>query len=210
MSATFGWAETPARLRQFAEPGEPTLDSQRRVFVRPDGAEFHPPPIARPGDDTRDVDDFLREWPERLPSMCLVLLRAGATALGRWDAEELVAHKVIKKYVVRGNGKAQRTHLSTKGKSRYGSRLRLQNARRQLEETNERLVAWWGEFGVARTVIYAAPDRLWSDLFEARPAPPFEKREAWRVTMHTHTPGFEELKRVRRWTLRGRVVERTE
>ena len=44
------------------------------------------------------------------------------------DDGEIVHTKSIKKYVVRGRGRAQPTHLATKGKSRYGSRLRLQKA----------------------------------------------------------------------------------
>ena len=43
----------------------------------------------------------------------------------QWRGEELVRHKVFKRYVVRGRGRAQPTHLKSKGKSRYGSRLRL-------------------------------------------------------------------------------------
>ena len=76
---------------------------------------------------------------------------------------------------MRGNGKAQATHLKTEGKSRYGSRLRLQNARRLLIETNELLCAWHVEFGAADWIFYSCPVRLWPSVFETTPAPPFEK-----------------------------------
>ena len=57
----------------------------------------------------------------------LLLLQAGAMAIGQWDVDELMYHKAIRRYVVRGHGRAQPLHARTKGKSRYGARLRLQN-----------------------------------------------------------------------------------
>ncbi|MCA8944294.1 MAG: hypothetical protein KDB80_17140 [Planctomycetes bacterium] len=210
MSSTFAWPDTPNRLREFAANGEPTLDVERGVFFRGDDddrAEFHPPLVLGPRGATASVDDYLRAWTGELPSCCIVLLRAGATAIGLWHGTELIAHKAFKKYVVRGHGKAQATHLSSKGKSRYGSRLRLQNAKRQLEETNERLTDWRDAHGAADVVLYSAPVRLWPDLFAVAPPPPFERQTAVRIPAHVHTPTHEELLRVRRVCLRGRVVE---
>jgi len=74
---------------------------------------------------------------------------------------------------VRGNGRAQATHLKTRGKSRYGSRLRLQNWRRLLSETNERLHDLWQQYGVPARVFWSAPVRVWADVLAADPLPPF-------------------------------------
>ena len=152
-----------------------------------------------------------REWlamlPERLGVEAAVLLRAGSAALGVWHDDVLVHHKVFKRYVVRGNGKAQAAHLRSKGKSRYGSRLRLQNAQRLLVEVNERLAEWELAAGPFETIHFACPVRLWADLMNTTPPPPFaaDDPRLRKVTFHVHEPDFEELQRVRDRLRRGRV-----
>lgn len=137
----------------------------------------------------------------------VLLLQAGAVAVGYWEGDELLAHKAMRKYVVRGHGKAQPAHLKTRGKSRYGSRLRLQNWKRLLAATNERLLADWERFGAPERIFYAAPVRGLGDLFAAEPPPPFARdaAELQRVPMHVHAPDFTELRRVRGWLRHGRL-----
>ena len=138
----------------------------------------------------------------------VLLLQAGAMAFGCWRGDELVQHKAVKKYVVRGNGKSQATHLKTRGKSRYGSRLRLQNWRSLLSETNQRLADCEAQFGPFARVFYGVAVRTWSELFEAAPPPPFlrEDLRLRRLPLHVHRPDHEELLRIRRQMLAGRVV----
>lgn len=128
----------------------------------------------------------------------LLLLRAGASALGWWDGLELARHKAFQRYVVRGSGKAQPTHLKTRGKSRYGSRLRLQNWERQLGETSERLCEWWREFGAPQRVYVAMPVRLRAEFAAAEPRPPFafDDPGVVPVPFHVHQPDHAELLRV--------------
>lgn len=128
----------------------------------------------------------------------LLLLRAGSSALGWWEGLELLRHKAIQRYVVRGTGKAQPTHLKTRGKSRYGSRLRLQNWERQLSETSERLGGWWREFGAPWRVFVAMPVRLRAEFAAADPPPPFAFDQPWVVPVpfHVHQPDHAELLRV--------------
>lgn len=137
----------------------------------------------------------------------VLLLRAGAMAFGCWQAGELLQHKAVRKYVVRGNGKAQGAHLKTRGKSRYGSRLRLQNWRSLLRETNERLRDCQEQFGPFDRIYYGVPIRVFSELLDADPSPPFgrEDRHLQRLPMHVHRPSYEELLRVRTWLEHGRV-----
>ncbi|MCR9244832.1 MAG: hypothetical protein NXI31_07355 [bacterium] len=137
----------------------------------------------------------------------VVLVRAAGVALGYWDGEALLRHKAIRRYVIRGKGRAQPTHLAKKGKSRYGSRLRLQNWRRQLAETNERLRDWWEEFGEPERIFLSVPVRVFSELAAATPAPPFQKEDpnVQRLPLHVHRPDHSELLRVRRWLGRGHV-----
>lgn len=162
----------------------------------------------------RDVDPdparFLAalEAQPRLGRCALVLVQAGASALALYDDDSLLAHKVIKKYVVRGNGKAQPKHLKTRGKSRYGSRLRLQNYSGQLTQTLEKLGEWWEAFGPFHRVHLACGSRLEHDLMESPPGMPWdESLSVERVPFHVHVPDFAELKRVR-WLLTHGRIER--
>lgn len=137
----------------------------------------------------------------------VLLLRAGATAIGCWQGDELCYHKAIRTYVVRGSGKAQPTYLASRGKSRYGSRLRLQNWRRLLNDVGER-VAWCAQqHGEPERIFTAMPVRVASDLWEADSPPPFARDDArlLRLPVHVHRPDFEELLRVRRWMARGQL-----
>lgn len=124
----------------------------------------------------------------------VLIIQAGATAVGVWDGSLLVAHKVIKKYVKRGKGKAQTTYLKTRGKSRYGSRLRLQNAQAHLVETVDRVDMWCDQYAVKK-LFYNCPVRLWSEFdktFEG-----LHGVERIKVPRDVRTPNHEELKRVR-------------
>lgn len=155
--------------------------------------------------------ESLRAYSARLPGSVersvLLLLRAGAMAVGYWDGDELLHHKAVRRYVVRGHGKAQSLHAKTKGRSRYGARLRLQNWRRLLGETNERLRDYWHDYGAPERVFVAAPVRVLADLAAAEPLPPWGDDGGFvqRVPMHVHRPDHEELLRVRRWLGLGRL-----
>lgn len=153
-------------------------------------------PVRRP---VADVEQWLSEL-ERPRRHVLILLQAGAMALGLWFGDELLAHKCEKKYVVRGKGKAQATYLRTKGKSRYGSRLRLRNHEALLVECSERLGLWWREHGPFDEIFRSVPVRMWPELADVEPALPFDARDERivKIPLHVHVPGYEELLRVRR------------
>lgn len=114
------------------------------------------------------------------PHRFVLLLQAGAASMGAFGEEHAddaprapLATKSIKRYTVRGVGRAQATHLKAKGKSRYGARLRLQNTRRLFDEVHAKLASWCAEFGAPRVAYVAAPERLWSDFRAFREQPPF-------------------------------------
>ncbi|MBL9078199.1 MAG: hypothetical protein JNL08_11885 [Planctomycetes bacterium] len=202
--------ELAEQLAAFAErwPAA-TADAAGRAFVAPDGvASLRPPAVAprpSPGERVRLYADRL--VPPHGVELVL-LLRAGAMALGCWVDGELVAHKALRKYVVRGHGHAQPTHLKTRGKSRYGARLRLQNWRRLLGETNARLHELWRDHGPPSRLFRSAPVRVWADLLAADPAPPFAADDACleRLPLHVHRPDHAELLRVRGWLEHGELV----
>jgi len=205
----FDWRDTAEQLGDFAArwPGA-VADARGRAFVdASSGARLVLPFVWSPPAPGARIDAFAAALPERLARRCVVLLQAGAAALGYWDDDELVRHKAYKRYVVRGNGKAQPLHRKSKGKSRYGSRLRLQNRRRLLTEVNERLRAWWDELGAPEQVFFAVPVRARADWFAADPAPPFARDDvrSRRIPVHAHEPDFAELRRVHGLLLRGRL-----
>lgn len=158
-------------------------------------------------DDGDPLERWLAGVPERLPLQWIVLLQAGATALCVLEDAEPVATKSFKRYVIRGNGKAQPKHLETKGKSKYGSRLRLQNAKRQLEETASRLAAFRDEFGAPEQLFLSAPKPLWASLLAVRPAPPVADLEIVRIPFDVRVPTTEVARDVAR-RLTSTVVER--
>jgi hypothetical protein len=205
----FSWRDLPEQVEAFAQRW-PDARADRRgfAFVTPGGdARLRVPLAAVPPLPGESVVSYAARSGGELGQQAIVLLRAGAVALGCWDGEQLRAHKSLRKYVVRGRGKAQPTHLKTRGKSRYGSRLRLQNWRSLLAETSERLGEWWSVFGVPQRVFWSAPVRAWSDLFAAEPSPPFvrDDRSLCKLPVHVHRPDFAELQRVRNWLLHGRL-----
>lgn len=193
----------------------PMAAADRRgwVFAPADGCARLRVPLAAlrvaPGER---LVDYLARYQPRAERQVVLLLQAGAVALGYWDGDDLLEHKAMRKYVVRGHGRAQPLHRKTRGKSRYGSRLRLQNWQRLLSATNERLAACWERHGAPERIFHGAPVRAFGDLFAADPAPPFRRDDPvlQRVPMHVHTPDFAELRRVRGWLRHGRLELPTE
>lgn len=152
----------PSLQRAFPPPDESVRERVARL-ARESGA-------AEQGDP---LEAYAASIPSSLPRHAVVLLQAGASAAGYFVDGDPVATKSSKRYVIRGNGRAQPAFLKTKGKSRYGSRLRLQNARRMVGETNEKLAQFWDEHGPPERIFVNAPARMWTDLFLGKPAPPF-------------------------------------
>lgn len=183
-------------------------DAAGTAFVAAGGAARVRLPLAAPRPRAGErIDDYGARLPGPPELQVVLLLQAGAMAFGCFRGDELLQHKAVRKYVVRGEGRAQPTHLKTRGKSRYGSRLRLQNWRRLLAETNRRLDALFREHGAPDRLFRAVPVRVWSELFAAEPPPPFARDAAFvqRIPMHVHRPDHRELLRVRAWLCHGRL-----
>jgi hypothetical protein len=220
-ASSFPWQETFELLGALVDELDPALDASGRRFVGRDaetGDELSVElplllaprsPLPRrgrsPGRPPR-LSEALAAARDRPGLHALVLARAGAVALGLFDDDELVDHKVFKRYVVRGRGRAQPTHLEAKGKSRYGSRLRLANARALRRDALARMDAWSAEHGLLDGLYYAAPVRLWAELTADADLPLAEGDAAEAVPGEVGQPSFEEMLRVRRRLGRGRIV----
>jgi hypothetical protein len=94
-----------------------------------------------------------------------ILAQAGSATVGLSINGTLTKTKVIKKYMVRkSQGKAQLSHLKTKGKSRLGSRIRLQQSVKFFEEINEKLT----DFKIDETadlILYSCSKTLFPYVF---------------------------------------------
>ena len=207
----FHWRETATRLTRLLEEWDLSVDAAGRWLEARDAAgapvlRFYPPLVQRVGEPGPDPADYLAGLRDELGLELVLLLQAGSAALGVWRDDELIAHKVIKKYVVRGRGRAQPAYLKTRGKSRYGSRLRLRNARALLVEVNQKLGEWARDWGPLERIFYSCPVRTWPELLRAKPPPPFGVGDPLvKIPVDVHVPDFEELLRVRRILTHGRV-----
>ncbi|MEM6299914.1 MAG: hypothetical protein AAF740_14595, partial [Bacteroidota bacterium] len=75
--------------------------------------------------ETDNFEEYLFSIPEDPPPYLMILIQAGAAALGYFEYGEPALHKAISAYMVRQQqGKSQIKHLNQKGKSRLGSRIR--------------------------------------------------------------------------------------
>ncbi|MEO0478510.1 MAG: hypothetical protein AAF196_03430 [Planctomycetota bacterium] len=165
-----------------------------------------PPLTESEHDEAWDLEDWLDRCRNLQGRELFVLYQAGASAVGVWDRprREWIDRHVFRRYVVRGNGKAQATHLKTKGKSRYGSRLRLQNAERLLEETGEWIREALTVDGPVDSVLRACDDRLWASVREAC-EPSFESVRVATIPADLPRPDFSALDSARRAADRGTI-----
>lgn len=126
---------------------------------------------------------------------CLTLVRAGQASLGYFHQGKLLDHRVFRGYLVRQKqGKSQFKYLKTKGKSRAGSRIRLEETLVFFKKINERLqiyakqypLNFWG-LGCAKT--------MWPLLFDGEMKPPFTSKSAELIELpYPFTKGsYEEL-----------------
>lgn len=140
------------------------------------------------------LSDWAFSLPLVPPDFLLVLIQAGHAALGHFVEGEAVKHKVVKKYMVRGSGKAQVNYLATRGKSKAGSRVRLANTVRFFEDINEKLIEWNCQDQVQRILI-GCPIRLGVLWHDADPPPPFQKDDPriHKVPFDTGRPDLDTL-----------------
>lgn len=202
-----------ALLRRLGEAPDLQVDSlepekHRLVFREHHRWAFRLPlPLPSLPEQGHKLNAYLDTLDELPPSYVLLLVQAGAAALGYVEMGELLEHKAIKKYMKRHKrGKAQITYLNQKGKSKAGSRIRLANTVRFVEEINERLTVWEEQYAPQR-ILYSCTAPLWGLLFQSNVPPPFEKKDPrlLKIPMNVHLPGYEELQRVHEFVQQGEL-----
>lgn len=149
------------------------------------------------------AEEIAQEWiASRPPKAFIILIQAGYAALGYCEGDTLVHHKMIKKYMVRqSQGKSQLTYKKSKGKSRLGSRIRLQNSIAFFEDINHTLHNW-NVANHCESILMSLPVNLVKLLYSAKIPPPFDKKDARirKIPLNIHTPSYKELRHIH-WEL---------
>lgn len=181
------------------------LTEQDCTFLPPDrlkgtaGRELILPPLLRPQGEADALSDLRRRVEAGFPDYLLILIQAGAAALGLFEAGELVRHKVVRKYMVRQKqGKAQLTYLKRKGKSRAGSRIRLRESAEFFEEINAKLSEWWEAIAAVEYIFISCPVRLAAEWWRSTLVPPLQRSDprVGKVPFDVKPPRLAELQRI--------------
>ena len=137
----------------------------------------------------------------------IVLIQAGAAAIGYYKNSEIAQHKVIKKYMIRkSQGTSQIKYLKSKGKSRLGSRIRLKNSALFFEEISKTLTE--GNIVLqSETILLSLPINLIHLLFTANAPVPFERKDhrVKKIPIDVNVPCLKELGRIHWLVSRGRL-----
>lgn len=138
----------------------------------------------------------------------ILLIQSGSCALGYFEGEDNLDHKVFRSYMVRKKqGKSQIKYLKTKGKSRAGSRVRLGETIEFFENINERLQSYFEEYDVHR-IAFSCSTTLIPYLFGSKIPTPFDKRDEriFKIPRHIHTPIYEVLMDTQKFLRKGELI----
>jgi hypothetical protein len=210
-SESFPWTATANRLAGLLKAGPLEADATGRWYEQYRDARLvaalRPPLVLLGAEGLPQADALLERCADGPGAYAMLLLQAGAAAMGLFQDDEMLDHKALKRYVVRGRGRAQSSHLRSGGRSRQGSRLRTRNAKRLLEDVSERLGSWWQGAEPPSRLYVSCPARLYADFCASKPAPPVAIDDPARVQipLDVAVPTHAELLRVHRSINRGRA-----
>lgn len=142
----------------------------------------------------------------------VLLIQSGSCAMGCFEDDLTIDHKVFKAYMVRKKqGKSQVKYLKSKGKSRAGSRVRLANTVQFFEDINERLQEYFEEHEIQR-IAFSCSKTLLPFLFQSKIPPPFDKKDErlFKIPKHIHTPGYDVLMHTQTLLLKGELIFKEE
>ncbi|MCH7412154.1 hypothetical protein MM213_01565 [Belliella sp. R4-6] len=137
----------------------------------------------------------------------LVMIRSGIASVGFFENFECHQHKVFRAYMTRKKqGKSQIKHLKTKGKSRAGSRIRLQETLEFFDQINERLQEHFDEFRIDKIGI-SCSETLIPYFYGGKIKTPFDKQDPriFKIPKHIQNPTFEELIATNKFLLQSEI-----
>lgn len=138
----------------------------------------------------------------------ILLIQAGNCAMGYFEDELNLDHKVFRSYMVRKKqGKSQIKYLKTKGKSRAGSRVRLGETVEFFENINNRLQEYFEEYEIDRIAI-SCSKTLIPYLYNSKISTPFDKKDErlFKIPRHVHTPNYEVMMDTQKFLLKGELI----
>jgi hypothetical protein len=190
------WLEAQELLKKV-ERCSPVLDEKKREVLVEEGGKVifrMKLPLLLPQKLSLSQ---LKETELQPHNFLLILMRAGNAAVAFFAFGRMLRHKVIRRYMVRKKqGKAQITHLKTKGKSRYGARLRLQQTRIFFEEIN-RTANRYFEAGDIRRVFIFMPKNFGKFISSSAVKPLYLKNiKPEKIPFPVRTPNFHELQKI--------------
>lgn len=148
------------------------------------------------------------DWKEKTLHYVILMIQSGQAALGYFEDQKNLDHKVFRAYMVRKKqGKSQIKYLKTKGKSRAGSRVRLAGTVEFFENINERLQEYFKMHEVD-LIAMSCSKTLIPYLFNSKVASPFDKKDdrILKIPKHIPTPGYEELLEVQKFLWKGELT----
>ncbi|AFL85446.1 hypothetical protein Belba_2916 [Belliella baltica DSM 15883] len=137
----------------------------------------------------------------------LIMIRSGIASVGFFENYINHQHKVFRAYMTRKKqGKSQIKHLKTKGKSRAGSRIRLQETLEFFESINHRLQDHFDEFRIDKIGI-SCSETLIPYFYGGKVSTPFEKHDKriFKIPKHIQNPTFEELTEINKFLLQAEI-----
>ena len=202
MSRLYKFPEDPDFFAKLANSGLLILaDKEKHGFSCTEGGtklfSFRLPLCYPPPQESQTFFNYLETLGNKdQQNFIILLMEAGRAAIGCFKNNKLIDHKNIRKYMVRKKqGKAQISHLKTKGKSRYGSRLRLRESEAFFNEIITKIFS--ENYKSAQSIYYHCPVRLKACLYEASEELKLNlKQFTWkRLGTDIKESSFNELKR---------------
>ncbi|MEO1054437.1 MAG: hypothetical protein AAFX87_27615 [Bacteroidota bacterium] len=157
---------------------------------------------------TYGYDEVEGRLVERSIAVVIILIQSGSAAVGHFQDDVAVDHKVFKSYMVRKKqGKSQIKYLNAKGKSKAGSRVRLANTVNFFENINERLTSYF-EGNEIDMIAMSCSKTLLPLLYNSKVQPPFEKKDhrIFRIPKHIPAPGHDVLMDTHAFLLKAELI----
>jgi hypothetical protein len=125
----------------------------------------------------------------------VLIIKSGIASIAFFENRQLIDHKVFRAYMVRKQqGKSQIKYLKTKGKSRAGSRVRLQETIDFFENINQRLLEYFNEYRID-TIAFSCSQTLIPYFFQSKTLTPFDKKDdrIYKIPKHIDSGTHENL-----------------